>query len=143
MRSAAAVLVLVASAAFAAPDGAVQVPVDRQFWEPGPASMPLGTQRLVLEGDPAQPGLFTLRLKLKAGARIAPHTHPRHERVTVLSGAVAVGFGEKASPTQLTVFRAGSYYVNPPDVSHYLSIVEDSVVQITAEGPWEVKYLQP
>ncbi|HUP91155.1 MAG TPA: cupin domain-containing protein [Solimonas sp.] len=140
----AAGLVLVAVAAGAAnlPEGAVQLPVERQFWESGPASMPAGTQKLVLEGDPAKAGPFTMRLRLKPGTHIAPHTHPRPERVTVISGAVAVGFGDKFLDTQMQVFRAGSYYVNPPGVAHYVGIVEDSVVQITAEGPWEVHYLK-
>lgn len=144
MRTITGLLVVMSAAAMAAPapEGAVQKPVERQVWEPGPASMPPGTERMVLEGNPSQPGLFTMRLKVRAGSRIAPHTHPRHERVTVLSGAVAVGFGATASPADLTVFRAGSYYANPPGAPHSLSIVEDSVVQITAEGPWEVNYVK-
>ena len=97
---------------------------------------------MVLEGDPKKPGLFTMRLEVPSGARIAPHTHPRPERVTVLSGAVAVGFGEKESNSNVTVFHAGDYYVNPPRVAHFVTFPESSVVQITGEGPWEIAFIK-
>jgi hypothetical protein len=43
---------------------------------------------------------FALRLKLPAGYKIAPHTHPCIESVTVISGTFKLGMGEKADPAQ-------------------------------------------
>src|SRR4051794_16523884 len=54
-------------------------------WGDAPPSMPAGAKIAVLEGDPRKPAFFTMRLKLPAGARLAPHTHPADERVTVVS----------------------------------------------------------
>lgn len=105
-------------------------------WNDAPPSMPKGTKIAVLEGSPQQAGMFTIRLKVPAGAKLAAHTHPRHERVTVLSGKVTVHIGGRS-----TTFEAGGFYVNPPDVPHSLDFAEDSVLQLTCEGPWELKYV--
>jgi quercetin dioxygenase-like cupin family protein len=137
----AAVLGVSAVHAATVPEGAIQLPADVQVWKPGSPSLPAGSQMLVLEGDPKKPGLFTIRLKLPAGSRVQPHWHPQPERATVISGTVAVGFGESFDEAHMKTFGAGSYYVNPPRVPHYLSFRQDSVVQLTSEGPWELHYV--
>ena len=111
-------------------------------WVDGPPSLPKGTKVAVLEGDPKNPGLFTMRLKVPGGSAIPPHTHPRHERVTVISGRVDLGFGSVADRTHVTSYTAGGFYVNPPDIPHYLFIPEESVLQLTCEGPWELKTIE-
>ncbi len=121
------------------PAGAIQHPVEQMQWKPGPAALPPGTQVMVLEGDPKAEGLYTMRLKVPAGTRIPPHTHPRDERVTVLAGRVGVGFGETFDEGALRFFSSGSYYVNPADAAHFVTFPEESVVQITGLGPWEVR----
>lgn len=125
------------------PPGTIQLPQDRLRWQPAPPGMPTGVETVVLEGDPRQPGLFTLRLRAPAGTRLAPHTHPQPERVTVLEGAIGVGFGSVYDQTRLKVFSAGDYYVNPPGQPHYVGFARDSVVQVTGEGPWKLDYLSP
>ncbi|HUP63045.1 MAG TPA: cupin domain-containing protein [Thermoanaerobaculia bacterium] len=105
-------------------------------WNDAPPSMPKGTKIAILEGDTKQPGLFTIRLHVPAGAKIAPHTHPRPERVTVLEGKVTVTIGGKD-----TTFEAGGFYVNPPNVPHSLVFAEDSILQLTCEGPWVLTYI--
>lgn len=111
------------------------IQVTAPVWNDAPPSMPKGTKITVLEGSPQQPGLFTIRLKVPAGATIAAHTHPRPERVTVLSGKVTVTIGGKT-----TTFGAGGFYVNPAEEAHSLEFVEESVLQLTCEGPWVLKY---
>jgi quercetin dioxygenase-like cupin family protein len=106
-------------------------------WNDAPPSMPQGTKMAVLEGSPREAGIFTIRLKVPAGAAIAPHTHPRHERVTVLSGKVTVSIGGKE-----TTFGAGGFYVNPPDEVHSLTFSEETVLQLTCEGPWALNYVK-
>lgn len=140
------VLLLAQGAARAAspiPEGTIQVDDADLVWRPGPATMPAGVETVVLEGDPRQAGIFTLRLRAPAGTRLAPHTHPQPERVTVLQGAIGVGFGRHFEPGSLRVFRAGDYYVNPPGAAHFASFVEDAVLQVTGQGPWGVDFLPP
>lgn len=123
------------------PAGVLQQAPATIVWRPAPPGMPAGTQIAVLEGDPKQAGLFTLRLRVPAGARIAPHWHPQPERVTVLEGSLRIGFGERFDEQRLTALPAGSYYVNPPQTPHFLDFPVAALVQITTQGPWEVHYL--
>jgi len=125
------------------PEGTIQVSSGDLAWKPGPATMPAGVETVVLEGDPRQAGIFTLRLRAPAGTRLPPHTHPQPERVTVLKGAIGVGFGRHFEQSTLKIFRAGDYYVNPPGAAHFVEFVEDAVLQVTGQGPWGVDFLPP
>jgi hypothetical protein len=60
-------------------------------WGPAPPSIPSGAQAAVLHGDPGKEGLFSLRLKLPKGYALPPHTHPKPEIVTVISGTFRLG----------------------------------------------------
>src|SRR5215211_6805000 len=55
-------------------------------WSAGPPSIPSGAEAAVLYGDPSKDGLFAMRLKFPKGYNIAPHTHPKPEVLTVISG---------------------------------------------------------
>lgn len=79
-----------------------------------------------------------MRLRIPAGTRLAPHWHPRDERVTVLPGLVRVGLGDHFREEGMTSFGPGSFYLNPPHSHHYVWIVEDSELQLTGIGPWEL-----
>jgi hypothetical protein len=57
-------------------------------WKAGPAALPAGAKMAVLEGDPAKEGPFVVRFQFPDGYHIAPHTHPKTERVTVISGSL-------------------------------------------------------
>ncbi|MEO6697729.1 MAG: cupin domain-containing protein [Gammaproteobacteria bacterium] len=111
-------------------------------WSDAPRSMPAGTRVQILEGNPAHSGLFTMRVKLPAQTTLMPHWHPQDERIMVLSGAVYVGFGNKADLGKARLFAAGSYYVNPAGLHHYTYFGEETVIQLTAMGPWEIHYLK-
>src|SRR6266852_4799154 len=77
-----------ASAAKAAtPKKTIWNPDEIQWGAPPPFLEP-GAQFAVLEGDPAQAGLYTIRAKLPDGYKIKPHWHPTAEHVTVLSGTL-------------------------------------------------------
>jgi len=64
-------------------------------WQPGPASLPPGAKLAVLEGDPTKDGPFTMRLMMPDGYRIPPHTHPKVEHVTVITGTFKPRHGRK------------------------------------------------
>src|SRR5262245_55522400 len=68
---------------------------DQLQWKNGPPSLPRGAKLAVLEGNPSAEGPFTMRLKFPNGYRIPPHTHPKTERLTVISGTFRLGMGEK------------------------------------------------
>jgi quercetin dioxygenase-like cupin family protein len=125
------------------PQGAIQVPGGTGTWIDAPPGLPAGTRMLLLEGHPAEAGMFTMRVRIPAGTRMQPHWHPREERVTILSGMARVGFGDGFDEQAMTTFGPGSFYVNPASSHHYVLIVEDTEMQLTGMGPWELHMLDP
>ena len=112
-------------------------------WSAGPASLPAGAEMAVLYGDPGKEELFAMRLKFPKGYRVAPHTHPKPEVTTVLSGTARLGMGESGDAAKAHVFATGGFWVNPPGMVHYFSADEDTVIQVNSIGPWGITYVNP
>lgn len=112
-------------------------------WEAAPGSLPAGAQLAVLDGDPSREGMFTMRIKTPKGYRIPPHTHPKAEVVTVISGAVSLGRGQSADHASVEHMPAGSFASMPAGVLHYVFVDEDAVVQVNSAGPWGIDYYDP
>ena len=110
-------------------------------WSAGPASIPAGAQMAALYGDASKQGPFAIRLKLPKGYRIAAHSHPKPEVVTVLSGTVRLNMGEKVDAAKTHLFPTGSFYATPPGMVHQFSVDEDTVVQVNSIGPWGITYV--
>lgn len=113
------------------------------MWKDGPGSFEKGAQVAVLEGDPAKEGPFVIRIKLPDGFHIRPHTHPKVERVTVLSGTFLLAMGEKLDRAQATPLKAGSYGFWPPGMKHTAWAQGETVVQLHGIGPWVINYVNP
>jgi quercetin dioxygenase-like cupin family protein len=112
-------------------------------WAAAPPSIPAGAEAAVLYGDPSKEGLFALRLKLPKGYHIPPHTHPKPEVVTVISGTSRLGMGEKADAGKGKALPAGSFFAMPPGMAHFAYADEDTVVQLNSTGPWSLNYVNP
>ena len=82
----------------------------------------------------ADPYLF--RVRLDAGGRMAPHTHPDTRNTTVLSGTLYVGFGDTFDETHVVAIPTGGVYVAPANVSHFVWAKDGDVVyQEAGVGP--------
>lgn len=112
-------------------------------WQDAPASLEEGIQVAVLEGDPAEPEIFTMRIKFPDGGYISPHWHPNVERVTVISGTFLLGSGEEMDPDNTERLETGSYTSMPPEMVHYAIADGETVVQLTSMGPWIINYVNP
>jgi quercetin dioxygenase-like cupin family protein len=112
-------------------------------WGPAPKVLPAGAEAAVLFGDPTKEGLFALRLKAPAGYAVAPHTHPADEVVTVISGTTHLGMGETADRSATKAMPAGSFFALSPDTAHFVYFDEETVLQVTTNGPWGLKYVNP
>lgn len=112
-------------------------------WAAGPPSLPPGAQTAVLFGDPSKGELFAMRLKLPKGYRIAPHTHPKPEIVTVISGTFHLGMGETADQAKAQPLPAGSFFALQPGMAHYAFADDDTVIQLNSTGPWTLTYVNP
>jgi quercetin dioxygenase-like cupin family protein len=112
-------------------------------WEAGPPSLPRGAEMAVLEGDPKKTGPFTMRVRVPAGYKIAPHWHPANEHVTVMSGTLHIGMGDEFNESAAHTLPAGGFAKMPAGVHHFAWMDEPTVVQIHAVGPWAINYLNP
>ena len=117
--------------------------VDQVEWQPGPASLEQGAEMAVLEGDPGAPGPVTMRFRLPDGFVIAPHWHPRPERLTVLEGTFHLGMQAHFDPDAAERLPAGSFFVMPPGMNHFAIAEGETVVQLNVQGPWEINYIDP
>jgi hypothetical protein len=140
----AALAVVLALAPADHPDkGHVVVTPDDVKWADGPPSLPPGAKLAVLEGDLTKDGPFVMRAKFPDGYRVMPHTHPADERVTILSGVLYMGLGDKFDASAAKPMPAGSYGRMPPGVSHFAYAKGETVIQVHGNGPWAIDYVNP
>lgn len=112
-------------------------------WIDAPPGLPAGAKQALLYGDPSKSGQFVLRARLPAGYRIAPHTHPTREMVTVLSGSMRLGFGPSGDLDQASTMSTGAFVAMDPGTIHYLQANQETVIQVAGEGPFQIVYVNP
>lgn len=141
----AATLIALASPAFAhdaASDAKELTPADIKF-EDNPA-FPKGAQSMLIHGDPAKPEFFIIRLKFPPHYIVPPHTHPALESVTVLTGSMGSGMGEKVEKSKGKMLEAGSLLLLPANHPHYVwTENEETIIQVAATGPFDIIYVDP
>jgi|SRR6478735_254878 len=113
------------------------------IWGPAPPSLPPGAQAAVLYGDPGKEGLFALRLKVPKGYHIPPHTHPKPEIVTVLSGTARLGMGTADDHDKAQALPAGGFFAMPARSVHSFFAEDATVIQLNSSGPWGINYINP
>jgi hypothetical protein len=121
----------------------VVVPADKVQWGPAPPVLPAGAQIAILEGNPAERGPVTLRLKFPANYNIPAHWHSMTERVTVLSGTFHVGMGDKLDRRASQTLEPGGFVSLPAMMHHFGWTATPTVVQINLEGPFDLFYVNP
>src|SRR5579884_1537966 len=90
------VALLVAAAALPSSDASAQTApprtrdLDSLTWRAAGA----GVEMAVVDGNPQSTGDYTIAMRFKAGAFIAPHWHPAETRLMVIRGEIRVGFAD-------------------------------------------------
>ena len=119
-------------------------PADMQWMAaPAPTGLPSVVQMTVLSGDPFKAGMFSVRLKVPDGGKVAAHWHPTDEHITVLQGTFAAGMGDKLDESALHDFPTGSYVVMPKRMHHFAMAKGETILQIHAMGPFVLNYIDP
>src|SRR5918996_37515 len=112
-------------------------------WKAGPAAIPPGAKMAVLEGDPTKEGPFVVRFQFPDGYHIPPHTHPKTERVTVVSGNLYLATGETLDRNSAKKLPAGSFGYWPAGMKHAGWAEGETVIQLHGIGPWQINYVNP
>lgn len=102
---------------------------------------PPGYARMMLEGKTDDGGSHTYRVRLPAGFKIEPHTHPSDEHVTVLQGTWGLGLGESFDASRVKAIPAGSFVIIPAGTPHFLSIDTETIVQVQGIGRIGMTYV--
>jgi hypothetical protein len=122
---------------------AVLLAPDALRWGDGPPGLPAGAKIAVLQGDPSKPGPFTVRLRFGKDFKIAPHTHPSDEQVTVLEGSLSVGEGATFDEKSATLLPVGGFAMLPKGMPHFAFSRDGATIQLHGTGPFEIKYENP
>jgi hypothetical protein len=117
-------------------------PADLKWGDPPPV-LEKGAKFTVVSGDPGKAGLYTVRLKMPAGYKINAHWHPTDEHVTVISGSLGLGMGDKFDKTALKTLPAGGYALLPAEMHHFAMAKTAAVVQVHGMGPFALTYVDP
>jgi quercetin dioxygenase-like cupin family protein len=90
----------------------------------------------ILEGDPAKPGLYVIRMKFPRGVMSRPHSHSEDRLAVVISGTWWTGTGTEFRPDQTVPLKPGSFMKHPAGAPHFDGAKDEEViVQISGRGP--------
>jgi quercetin dioxygenase-like cupin family protein len=96
---------------------------DHGHWLLGNDYAPVGNatnmDAAFLIGSPSQAGLYTIRVHLKDGGLMPPHSHPDDRMITVLSGTLHYGFGTTADPAATKAYPTGATFLAKANDPHY------------------------
>lgn len=110
-------------------------------WNATPNMMPAGAKMAILIGNPDKKGIYVARFKLPANYELAAHFHPATEYVSVISGTLYIGQGDKLDKHASRALPAGSFVVIPKGMHLYSWTKEETVIQVGGNGPWGTKYV--
>ena len=110
-------------------------------WGPPPPVFSQDAQFAVIDGDPGAKGLVTVRLKMPAGYKVAPHWHPTDEHISVLAGTLGIGMGDKLDMEHGQTLKAGGYVVAPANMHHYAWTKTGATIQVHLNGPFALTYV--
>jgi uncharacterized RmlC-like cupin family protein len=122
---------------------AVVQPGDVKF---GPIEVPgfaSGMQIAAIHGDPnAESGMYVIRLRFPAGYRFPAHWHPNAENLTVLSGELLLGMGEKEDAAKLASFKPGTFMHIPGKMPHFGGAKGTTVIQLHGQAPFKIELVK-
>jgi hypothetical protein len=103
----------------------------------------IGVKQAVLHGNPGQAGPFVVRLWFPANYQVPPHFHPVDENVTIVSGSVNLGHGDRVDKSQAKKHVAGDFFRVPATMRHFAFTTEESVIQVHSIGPTGYTQVNP
>ena len=118
----------------------VSVTPDQLVWKP----LIPGVEMAVVSGDPDKKGgLFVIRIRSKAEAKVPPHWHPTEEHITVLEGSFWIACGEQFDPSKLQELKVGAHAIMPAEARHFGLHGAGNVIEVFGEAPFVVNFVKP
>ena len=123
------------------PSHVMVLPADLEWVDAG--AIPPGAKFALIEGPLNEAVPFTYRVKFPADYKIPAHWHSATEHVTVLSGTLNSGTGDKLDTTKTKALTPGSFEIMPAKINHFGWTSEETVIQIHGVGPVDINYVNP
>lgn len=103
---------------------------------------PTGLKIAVIQGNPQEAGLYTLRLSLPDGYAFPAHWHPNTENLTVISGTFMLAMGDRVDNAKLKTYQPGDFLFLPGTMPHFGKVQGATVVQLHGPGPFAINVVQ-
>jgi quercetin dioxygenase-like cupin family protein len=148
MKKVLVAIALIASLAAASAQHSMDVVLikssDGLTWKDNP-NIPKGAQVAVLqEPSPTNGNVSIQRVKFPANYKVPPHTHPSAETITVISGRIGLGSGEKFEAKATDMVTASAFYSHPANHPHYVwTENEEAIIQVQSVGQRGITYINP
>ena len=95
-----------------------------------------GVARVVIAGNNETAGMYAYRVRFPEGFMNEPHFHPDDRIVTIISGTLLVGFGERFDEGAMRALPTGSVWTEPGNQPHFVRAPDGEVViQVIGVGP--------
>jgi hypothetical protein len=122
-------------------DHIMVVPADLKWTDA--KALPPGAKFALIEGPLNEAVPFTFRIKFPANYKLPAHWHPNIEHVTVISGTLNMGTGDKLDTEKTKALAPGSLAIMQPKTNHFSWTSEETVVQVHGVGPQNIIYVNP
>lgn len=102
-----------------------------------------GMKIAAIHGDPnAASGMYVIRLQFPAGYRFPAHWHPNAENLTVLSGELQLGMGDKVDSAKLVTYKPGTFMYIPGKMPHFGGATVPTVIQLHGQAPFKIELVK-
>ncbi|HET6942447.1 MAG TPA: hypothetical protein VFH89_09825 [Sphingomicrobium sp.] len=108
-------------------------------WKAGPAALPKGAKMILVSGDPAKSGPYTVQMRYPAGYKIGPHRYPSEVRFKILNGGLTYGLGTDTRSGVKSLTKGTSGKV-PANSYYFASTSVGATLEFTGTGPISVEY---
>lgn len=110
-------------------------------WKPF-AAFPPSVRLGVIAGQPSEPELFMIRVKVPGGVKLMPHRHSEDRIYTVVAGVFYIGVGDEFDAHKLQAYPPGAVIFLPGNTSHFhWAKSGEYIAQVTAIGPLGFEYV--
>lgn len=121
----------------------IVIPADEMTQWGKPKTLPEGAYDYLLSGNPGKPEIFTFRFQLPENYKIPPFLFTSKCYLTIISGALYIGTGDKFVNSKQHELSAGSFVVIPANIPLYFWTKEKTILQFNGIGPLDVNYVDP